>query len=638
MLGADVCLLVASYYLAYCLRFEGEIPESFLSLFRKTAFLVVAVKLLSFFYFNLYRGMWRYTGLADFVNVVKAVGGSTVVLAFIFMFLFGFPGFSRSVLMLDFLLTLVFIAGVRLAIRMYLTRNQYTFASQFWKKKGQAKRLLLIGAGNTGEHVLREMMDNPAIRVLPVGFIDDDPTKKGKSIHGVPVLGNVDQIDMIRVDFDEILISAPSATGRQMRRIMAACERTGKPVKTMPPLGELIDGRVSMKMVRTVSLTDLVGREEVRLDEEDIRGFLQGKRVMVTGAGGSIGSELVRQIGRFEPRAAALVDFSEFNLYRVEIEYRERLKGADVRAYLVDLGDLKLTRRVFRDFKPDVIFHAAAYKHVPMQEVNPWEAVFNNVLSMRHLVRCAIEGGVEKFVLVSTDKAVRPTNVMGATKRVCEMIATCANLNNDGALLIQDKLGPLVNCSAIPGDVPIYPPAPSSHRTRFISVRFGNVLGSSGSVIPLFQHQIAHGGPVTVTHPEIIRYFMSIPEAAQLILQASAMGKGREIFILKMGEPVKILDIAKDVIRLAGYEPMKDIEIVFSGLRPGEKLYEELITEGEDIVPTTHEKIMVLQSNNCINPSDLTAHLDELIQVAGTFDILAIKEKLKEIVPEYTPQ
>jgi len=605
MLGADVCLLAAAYYLAHWLRFEGAIPGSFLSLFASTVSLVVAVKILCFFYFNLYRGMWRYTSLADFVNVVKAVGVSTVVLVFIFLFTYGFPGFSRSVIILDFLLTLIFIAGIRLGIRLYLTRGYKTFTPGFWKKNGPAKRLLLIGAGNTGEHVLREMMDNPSIRMLPVGFLDDDPTKQHQLIHGVPVLGNLDQIDRIHMDYDEILISAPSATGNQMKRIVAACERTGKPVKTMPPLGELIDGRVSMKVVRTVSLMDLIGREEVRLDDESIKECLLEKRVMVTGAGGSIGSELVRQIGRFEPRGVALVDFSEFNLYRVEVECLERYKGVDVRAYLVDLGDMRLTRRVFDDFKPDVIFHAAAYKHVPMQEVNPWEAVFNNVLTMRHLVRCAIEGGVEKFVLVSTDKAVRPTNVMGATKRVCEMIASCTNGKN---------------------------------RTRFISVRFGNVLGSSGSVIPLFQHQIAHGGPVTVTHPEIIRYFMSIHEAAQLILQAGAMGEGREVFILKMGEPVKILDIAKDVIKLAGYEPMKDIEIVFTGLRPGEKLYEELITEGEDIVPTHHEKIMVLQSNGCINPAELNIRLDELIQVAGTFDIPAIKAKLKEIVPEYAPQ
>jgi FlaA1/EpsC-like NDP-sugar epimerase len=605
MLATDVVLIGLSYYFAYFLRFEGQIPEQYVTVFKNTIFLMFAVKIICFFLFNLYRGMWRYTSIVDFLNVLKAVAVSSSGLVIIFLFWFGFQGYSRSVFILDFLLTLVFIAGIRLGIRLYLSRGQATFVSVFRKKDRKAKRLLLIGAGNTGEHVLRELIDNKTIHMLPVGFLDDDATKLGREIHGVPVLGNVDQIDEIDCDFDEILISVPSATGKQMKRIVAVCERTGKPFKTMPPLGELINGQVSLKMVREVSMTDLIGREEVRLDEENIKEYLLGKRVLITGAGGSIGSELVRQIGRFKPQAVALVDFSEFNLYQVEMECRGRFKGIDLQAYLVDLSNIQPTRRVFRDFKPNVVFHAAAYKHVPMQEVNPWEAVYNNVLTMRHLVGCSIDCGVDKFVLVSTDKAVRPTNIMGATKRACEIIASCVNGNS---------------------------------KTRFISVRFGNVLGSSGSVIPLFQQQIARGGPVTVTHPEIIRYFMSIPEAAQLILQAGAMGEGREIFILKMGEPVRILDLAKEVIKFSGFEPEKDIEIVFTGLRPGEKLYEELITEGEGIVPTRHEKIMVLQSNQCGNYADLSTHLDDLIRIADTYDIPAIKAKLKEIVPEYTPQ
>ena len=601
----DIILATCAYGLSYLIRFEGAIPKEQLPALKNTIFWVVAIKVVFFYYFKLYRGMWRYTSLVDFINVIKAVVASSISIILIIVFLYRFQGFPRSVFILDFLLTLVFIAGIRLGIRIYLSRKQTAFLSVFGKKNRKARRMLLIGAGNTGEHVLRELMDNPAIHMLPVGFLDDDRGKLGREIHGVPVLGRIDQIEQINVDYDEILICAPSATGAQMRRIVEICGGSGKPFKTMPPLGELIDGRVSLKLVREVSMTDIIGREEIRLDEEEIKKYLLGKRVLITGAGGSIGSELLRQISRFSPQAVALLDVSEYNLYRVEMECRESFKAIGVEAYLVDLGNLHPTRRVFEHFRPDVVFHAAAYKHVPMQELNPWEAVYNNLLAMRNVIACSIDAGVDKFVLVSSDKAVRPTNVMGATKRICELMASCGNGN---------------------------------FKTRFISVRFGNVVGSSGSVIPLFQQQIAHGGPVTVTHPEITRYFMSIPEAAQLILQAGAMGEGREIFILKMGEPIRILDLARDVIRFNGFEPEKDIEIVFTGLRPGEKLYEELITEGEGIVPTRHEKIMVLTADQCSSHDRLGDQIDELIRIADTFDIPAIKAKLQEIVPEYTPQ
>jgi FlaA1/EpsC-like NDP-sugar epimerase len=605
MFFSDIALVSCAYGLSYLIRFEGTIPAKQIPVVVDTIFEVVAVKVLFFFYFNLYRGMWRYTSIVDFINVIKAVAASSISIILIMVFLYRFEGFPRSVFILDFLLTLIFIAGIRLGIRIHLSQKKIAFPPVFGKKDRKAKRVLLIGAGNTGEHVLRELMDNPAIHMLPIGFLDDDRGKLSKEIHGVTVLGRIDQIEEIKVEYDEILICAPSATGNQMKRIVEICERSGKPFKTMPPLGELIDGRVSLKLIREVSMTDIIGREEVRLDEEEIKRYLLGKRVLITGAGGSIGRELLRQIGRFKPEAVALLDFSEYNLYQVEMECRRRFKEIEVEACLVDLVDLCRTRRMFEHFRPNVVFHAAAYKHVPMQELNPWEAVCNNLLAMKNVTACSIDIGVDKFVLVSSDKAVRPTNVMGATKRICELMASCGNGNS---------------------------------KTRFISVRFGNVIGSSGSVIPLFQQQIAQGGPVTVTHPEITRYFMSIPEAAQLILQAGAMGEGREIFILKMGEPIRILDLANDVIRFNGFEPGKDIEIVFTGLRPGEKLYEELITKGEGIVPTRHDKIMVLTPDPCDNHNRLGEKVEELIRVADTFDIPAIKAKLKEIVPEYTPQ
>lgn len=605
MLAGDVGLIALAYYLSYLLRFEGEIPENMLLLFEQTLFVVIGVKLICFFIFNLYQGMWRYTNIVDFMNVFKAAAVASIGLVMTFVFLFSFRGFPRSVLIIDFILTLYFITSTRLGIRMVMSRKDHNYFTFFKRRNKNAKKVLLIGAGDAGAYILREMRENPRINLTPVGFLDDNREKLAKSIHGIPVLGNVDQIDEIKADFDEILITAPTATGAQMERIVAACKRTGKPFKTMPRIEQLIDGRVSLKLVREVSITDIVGREEVRLDHAEIQNYIHGKKVMITGAGGSIGSELARQISRYKPLALALVDMGEYNLYQVEIDCRERFGDAEIKPYLCDLSNSKTACRAFEDFRPEVVFHAAAYKHVPMQEVNPWEAIQNNVEGTRNAIRCSIEAGVDKFVLVSTDKAVRPTNVMGVSKRVCELLSSSVNGNAS---------------------------------TRFLAVRFGNVLGSSGSVIPLFHQQIARGGPVTITHPEITRYFMSIPEAAQLILQAGAMGEGGEIFILKMGNPVKIADLANEVIRLSGFEPGKDIRVVYTGLRPGEKLYEELITEGEGIVPTPHEKIMVLQGRNGKSYAQISSQVDELIHIAGTFDTAAIKQKLKEIVPEYNPQ
>jgi FlaA1/EpsC-like NDP-sugar epimerase len=476
----------------------------------------------------------------------------------------------------------------------------------FQNTKEGLKRLLIIGAGDAGEKILRELHGNPRLKYNVVGFLDDDPKKHGMQIHGVPVLGDIDQLlDLISEhEVDELLIAIASSTRKEMRRIVDLCKETGLKYRIIPGMGELIDGRLTVKAIRDVAYEDLMGREAVQLEMEKIGEYLKDKTILVTGAGGSIGAELCRQIARYFPKNLILFDRTENNLYEIEMELQRDFPYLRYSPILGNVLNKEVLRKFFLKYRPQVVFHAAAYKHVPIMELNPWEAIFTNIKGTYSLLDVVREFEVNRFVLVSTDKAVRPSNVMGASKRVAELLTQCYNN--------------------------------SFNPTRFMSVRFGNVIGSSGSVIPLFKRQIEKGGPVTVTHPEVTRYFMTIPEAAQLILQAGAMGKGGEIFILDMGSPVKIFDLARDLIRLSGFEPDEDIEIKFIGLRPGEKLYEELITEGEDIIPTRHEKITVLRKTPC-DLNWLKAKIDELTVLAEKQDALGIKKKLKEIVPEYEP-
>jgi FlaA1/EpsC-like NDP-sugar epimerase len=425
----------------------------------------------------------------------------------------------------------------------------------------------------------------------------------GMRIHGVPILGNVHGLSRLvkKHEIDEILIAISSATGKEMRRIVERCKATGIRFKTIPGIGELIDGRVSIKTIRDVSYEDLMGRKTVRMELDKIGNYATGEAVLITGAGGSIGSELCRQIARFDPSPLILLDCAENNLFQVEMEFARDYPQFEYIPILGNILNSTLLDNIFQAYHPRVVFHAAAYKHVPMMELNPWEAVHNNIQGTQSILEAVQRYGVERFVFVSTDKAVRPANVMGASKRVGELLTQACSKDNHG---------------------------------RFMSVRFGNVIGSSGSVIPLFQEQIKKGGPLTLTHPEVTRFFMTIPEAAQLILQAGAMGEGGEIFILDMGSPIKIVDLANDLIRLSGFEPGRGIEIQFTGLRPGEKLYEELITEGEGIVKTHHEKILVLRGNS-IQQDALLSKISELYHLAAKQDAPRIKEKLKEIVPEY---
>jgi FlaA1/EpsC-like NDP-sugar epimerase len=611
---ADIVLLAIAYFLAYIVRFEAHVGASELLVIKQTIVPILLCKLVVFYFFNLYRGMWRYTGIVDLLNVIKAVFVSSLIIITVVLMLSRFQGFSRSIFIIDAVFSLILIAGIRLAIRFLLSTATFSL-----NKNGingnEHKKMIIIGAGDAGEKVVREIYDNPKMKYRIVGFVDDDKNKVGKQIHGIKVLGRIDELKEVAKSkgVDEILIAAPSAVGKDMRRIVEICDATNIPYKTLPGMGEIIDGKVSIKTIRDISYKDLLGRHPVQLENDKISDFLKNKCVLITGAGGSIGSELCRQICKYGPSLVVLFDAGESNLYSIQMELKHVVTYIKYRAVLGRIQDKSLVDEVFRKYRPDVVFHAAAYKHVPLVERNPWEAVYSNIIGTDILVKTAIAHKVDRFVLVSTDKAVRPTNVMGASKRVAEKIVH----------------------------------AHKSGQTKFMAVRFGNVIGSSGSVIPLYRHQIKKGGPVTVTHPEITRFFMTIEESAQLILQAFTMGEGGEIFILEMGTPVKIVDMARDLIRLSGKEPDTDIEIKFIGLRPGEKLYEELITEGEGIVKTGHEKILVLRNGvqsgepniqnsqhndlNCLDEK-----IKELKALADAHDAKEIKKKMKEIVPEYT--
>lgn len=606
---ADIILLAISYFSAYVVRFEAHIGASELLVIKQTIVPILLCKLVVFYFFNLYRGMWRYTGIVDLLNVIKAVTVSSLIIVTVILMLSRFQGFSRSVFIIDAVFSLILIAGIRLVIRLLLSTTTFSI-NKNGINTNEHKKMIIIGAGDAGEKVAREIYDNPSMRYKIVGFVDDDKSKVGRQIHGIKVRGRVDDLKEIvkNEGVDEILIAAPSAVGKDMRSIVEICDATKIPYKTLPGMGEIIDGKVSIKTIRDISYKDLLGRPPVRLENDKISDFLKNKCVMITGAGGSIGSELCRQICRYGPSLIILFDVGESNLYSIQMELKHVVTYLKYRAVLGRIQDKRLVDDVFRKYKPDVVFHAAAYKHVPLVERNPWEAVYSNIIGTDILVKTAIAHKVDRFVLVSTDKAVRPTSVMGASKRVTEKIVR----------------------------------AHSSGSTKFMAVRFGNVIGSSGSVIPLFRHQIEKGGPVTVTHPEITRFFMTIEESAQLILQAFTMGDGGEIFILEMGTPVKIVDMARDLIRLSGKEPDTDIEIKFIGLRPGEKLYEELITEGEGIVKTDHEKILVLRDESLSGDIEHYNKLDgldeqirELTRLADMHDAKGIKAKLKGIVPEY---
>ncbi len=614
MLVSDALLFALALGGSYLLRFELVLGHPEIVQFGAALIWLVPMKLAVFFSFGLYRGMWRYTSVRDFWHLAQASFFSMFLAMAVILFLYRFQGFSRAVFMLDGVLTFLFTGALRMGIRSYFSlKDQNRTDHAFIGAGKKRRRVLIVGAGNAGEKILREIFDNYQLCYEVAGFVDDNPQKQGRSMHGVPVLGPVQALPRLTGDtgVQEVLIAIPSASGDQMRRIVDICKECNVPYKTLPGIGEIINGSASVKILRDVSYQDLLGRSPVRLDVLGIREYIDGRTVLITGCGGSIGSELCRQVVRFQPRSMVLLDASEANLFQIQMELQHEMYYLNHHAILGQVQDRTLMQDVFRKYRPQVVFHAAAYKHVPMLEKNPWEAVSNNIEGSRVAMEVALENKAERFVLVSTDKAVRPTNVMGASKRITE-------------IMLQSFQG---------------------NGTRFMAVRFGNVIGSSGSVMPLFRRQIELGGPVTVTHPDVTRYFMTIPEAAQLIIQAGA-SRGGDIFVLEMGTPVRIADMARDLIRLSGKEPDKDIRIVFIGLREGEKLHEELITSGESIAQTGHEKIMVLNSEGAVNglkdPTALRAwlkpRLEQLSEAALHHDAIAVKMKMRDIAPEYMPQ
>ncbi|HVJ95147.1 MAG TPA: nucleoside-diphosphate sugar epimerase/dehydratase [Labilithrix sp.] len=585
--------------LAVLLRFEFEVPPAYHVIIPQLLWISLAIRVLVHGWLGLFHGLWRYSGSRDLRRIILAATISS--LAFAAAWAFVQPStFPRSIFVLDWAFGILIVGGMRFLIR---TVREITLQSAMANDGTPRKRLLIVGAGDAGELLMREIVRTYGPRYEPLGFLDDNPSKHGEQIHGVRVLGPISRVAELAETqkIDEIIVAMPSLRGREMRRIVDICRPTGAVLRTLPGVDSLIDGRVTVTQLAEVNIEDLLGREPVVLDNEQLARFLEHRITLVTGAGGSIGSELCRQVCRFGPKRLVLVEQAENALFHIERALRAEFPEIDLVPCIADICDTKRLDAIFAAQRPEVVFHAAAHKHVPLMEANPGEAIKNNVFGTRKLADIADRYRVEKFVMVSTDKAVNPTSVMGVSKRVAEIYVQALSQRS---------------------------------RTQFVTVRFGNVLGSAGSVVPVFREQIAKGGPVTVTHPEMQRYFMTIPEACQLVMQAGAMGSGGEIFVLDMGEPVKIVDLARDLIRLSGLEPDQDIEIKFTGVRPGEKLFEEIAVDEENVDKTKHPKIYVGR----FRPQLLAAverGLTELANLSNSQDTDVIKLAFKNLVPEY---
>ncbi|TAL11242.1 MAG: polysaccharide biosynthesis protein [Nitrospirae bacterium] len=601
MSGVQIAIILFANVCAFLLRFEGRIPPPYQQRMWQGMWIVAAVYWAGLVGFRVHRGLWRYVGLHDLVKIFWASVVSTIGLYAVVHPALGWFNYPRSVIILTGLLSLGLLSGIRLAVRWL---REFLIPQGRQMLEPGARRVLVVGAGEAGELLVLDLQAHPSYNYRPVAFVDDAPRKQKAILHGVPVLGTIGDIRKAVEESaaQEIIVAIPSATPELKQRILAASEACHLPITTLPNVKQLLDGSVSMRRVRPMSLEDLLQREPIQTDLQELHPLLEGKSVLVTGAGGSIGSELCRQIARYRPAKLVLFERHENSLYSLDLELRETFPRVKTLAVVGDVTSPTQVSEVFRACAPNLVFHAAAHKHVPMMERNQSEAVRNNVLGTRTAGEGALAAGVEHFVLISTDKAVNPTSVMGATKRVAEFLAQ--DLNGRG-------------------------------KTRFTVVRFGNVLGSSGSVVPLFTEQIRRGGPVTVTHPEIKRFFMTIPEAVQLVLQASVLGRGGDVFVLDMGEQIRVADLARNMIVLSGHVPDQDIKITYTGLRPGEKLYEELFDEAERVEPTAHAKIKRALGRPAFASGELDRHLRDLDALLQTCDADVVVRKLRELVPHY---